>query len=253
MRPGQPLSYRLASGGRLLLEPGHSFTFCFWPGVDQYEPDVRAALLHFLKPGDTFVDCGSNIGYFSVLAGNLVGPNGRVVAVEANPVTLRLLERNLAVNRFGKAVHCALTSSPGEVDLFMPRKGGDVYSSLRKGGLINGEDVECYRVSGRTLDDVVASLGLERLDLLKIDIEGAELDVLRSAPYVLQNLRPVILCEYGTNTWPAFCATPEELLEVLNKYDYTAGMFDSTRKKVHPVHDEVWSSVYANLVLRPKL
>src|SRR5207253_4151635 len=103
-----PLRYRLPGGGLLLLEAGHSFTYCFWPGVDQYEPDVRAALRHFLKPGSVFLDCGANIGYFSVLAGGLVGPTGRVISVEANPVTLQRLQRNLAVNGFGTAVHCAL-------------------------------------------------------------------------------------------------------------------------------------------------
>src|SRR6266446_1618018 len=110
LRPASPLRYRVPSGGVLLLERGHSFTCCFWPAVDNYEPDVRAALLRFLKPDDTFLDCGANIGYFSVLAGGVVGSGGRVVAIEANPVTYRLLERNLKVNGWGVAVHCALTA-----------------------------------------------------------------------------------------------------------------------------------------------
>src|SRR5215467_8450810 len=83
VRPDAAVRYRIPSGGVLLLERKHSFTHCFWPDVDQYEPDVRAALLHFLKPGDVFLDCGANIGYFSVLAGHLVGPEGQVIAIEA--------------------------------------------------------------------------------------------------------------------------------------------------------------------------
>jgi Met-10+ like-protein len=129
-RPDAPIRYRIPSGGVLLLEPGHSFTQCFWPAVDQYEPDVCAALLHLLKPGDTFLDCGANIGYFSILAGHLVGAEGQVIAIEANPMTQPLLDRNLRLNGFGKIVRCALTSSTGELELFLPR-AGDVYSSLR--------------------------------------------------------------------------------------------------------------------------
>ena len=149
--PSAPLRCQLAGGGVLLLEPGHSFTHCFWPAEDQYEPDVRAALKHFLKPGATFVDCGSNIGYFSVLAGHIVGSQGRVVSIEAIPVTYRLLERNLQANGFGRAVNCALVSAPGEVELFVPRQsqgaseGGDVYSSLRKGGIVQGEEIDVIR------------------------------------------------------------------------------------------------------------
>jgi FkbM family methyltransferase len=219
--------------------------------VDNYEPDVHAALLHFLKPGAIFLDCGANIGYFSVLAGGVVGTSGRVLAIEANPVTLRLLERNLALNGFGTAVHCALTSAPGEVELFVPREGGDVYSSLRKGGLIRGEDVEVIRVQGRTLEDVVASLGVDRVDVLKIDIEGGELDVLRSAKGVLQTMRPVVVCEYGTSTWPAFGATVQGLLQLLAECNYSAGVFDVEQGLVRPVDDQVWNSPYANLILEP--
>lgn len=251
LRPESPLRYRLASGGVLLLERGHSFTYCFWPAVDGYEPDVRAALRHFLKPGDTFLDCGANVGYFSVLAGALVGPGGRVVAVEANPVTYDLLRRNLALNGFGTAVHCALTTSEGETELFTPREGGDVYSSLRKGGLVCGDDVETFRVAGRTLDEVVASLGLDRVDVLKIDIEGAELDVLRAAPRLMRESRPVIICEYGTNTWPAFGACAASLLAMLGERGYRAGLFDAVSRTVRPADGRVWDSHYANLILLP--
>src|SRR6266540_956801 len=101
LHPNAPIRYRIPSGGLLLLERGHSFTHSFWPAVDSYEPDVRAALTHFLKPGDTFVDCGANIGYFSVMAGHLVGRRGQVVAIEANPVTRTFLSRNLQLNGFG--------------------------------------------------------------------------------------------------------------------------------------------------------
>jgi FkbM family methyltransferase len=173
------------------------------------------------------------------------------VSIEANPATHKLLERNLSLNGFGTAVHCALTTQAGEVDLFVPRSGGDVYSSIRRGGLIRGEDIECFRVPGRTLDEVVASQGLKQLDAVKIDIEGAELDVLKSAPRLMSEFRPLILCEYGTNTWPPFGANKEDLLRLLRRYNYTVGIFTVKEKRVRAVDDQVWNSSYANLVLQP--
>lgn len=252
LRPGVPLSYRLDGGGRLLLEPGHSFTNCFWPAVDDYEPDVRAALRHFLEPGATFVDCGANVGYFSVLAAHLVGPTGRVVAIEANPATHRLLARNLQANGSGASVCCALVAEPGEVTLFVPREGGDVYSSLRTGGLVQGRDVDAIKVPGRLLDEVVTSFELKRLDVLKIDIEGGELDVLRSAHEVLRDFCPVVICEYGASTWPTFNATAAQLHQLLAQVDYSVGVFDLTCRKVLPVDATVWHSAYANLILQPR-
>lgn len=94
LNPKRPLLHRLQNGGILLLEPEHSFTYCFYPGVDAYEPDVRMALQFLLKPGNTFIDCGANVGYFSVQAAQLVGNAGKVISIEANPLTYSLLERN---------------------------------------------------------------------------------------------------------------------------------------------------------------
>lgn len=249
--PDAPLAYRLPTGGILWLDPEHSFTHCFWPGVDQYEPDVRGFLQSLLKPGYTFIDCGANIGYFSVLAGGLVGSEGKVVSIEANPVTYKLLERNLQANHFGTPVHCALTSQKQEVELFMPSEG-DVYSSLRKGGLVNGDSVRSFKVQGRTLDELVQQLTLSKVDVVKIDIEGAELDVLRSAPNLLTALRPIIIMEYGTNTWPSFGANPEDLKELVHKHHYVLRLFNLQKQKLVPATEEVWQSDYTNLVLVPE-
>lgn len=251
LNPKKPLIHRLANGGVLSLEPGHSFTHCFYPGVDQYEPEVREALQHLLQSGDTFIDCGANIGYFSIEAGHLVGPQGQVIAIEANPVTYKLLERNLHINHLGQPVHCALTSQAGEVELFMPDDGGDVYSSLKTGGLVQGSSIQSFKVQGRTLDDVVKELSLTRVDVVKIDIEGAELDVLRSAPYLLSTLRPIVITEYGTNTWTKFEATPDQLKALMHQHSYQIRLFDWKTKRLIPMTEEVWSSHYSNLLLVP--
>jgi FkbM family methyltransferase len=234
----------------LLLERGHSFTHSFWPAVDQYEPEVGAALQHFLKPGDVFLDCGANIGYFSVMAGHLVGSSGRVISIEANPKTQRLLERNLRLNGFGQMVCCALTDIAGELDFFMP-KTGDVYSSLKTGGLVSDDNVERFRVPGRTIDEIVSSLGLHSVRLIKMDLEGAEIQALRSAERVMCELRPTIICEYGTNTWPTFGACKDDLMDLLDARHYRVNVFDLVTNQLRAVDDHMWNSAYVNLMLIP--
>ena len=250
--PKAPLRWRLAGGGRLWLHPGHSFTHCFWPAIDGYEPDVRTFIETFLRPGQTFLDCGANVGYFSIVAGHRVGPTGRVLAVEANPTTFGLLSDNLRLNGFGDGVHCALTNEPGDVTLHMSRAGGDVYSSLRREGINNGQDVESFVVPGRLLDDVLADRKIDRVDMVKVDIEGAELDVLRSAPRLMEIDRPLIICEYGMNTWPAFGASFEQLLAMLEVRNYAVGVFDTRARRVVPPGPELRQSAYANLILFPE-
>ena len=249
--PGKPLPYRMPTGGKLLLPPDHSFTKMLWPALN-FEPEVQAVLHELLKPGDVFIDCGANIGYFSVMAGDIVGRHGRVVSIEANPVTFELLNENLDINNLNRGIHCALTSQPGEVDLLMPEMG-DVLSSLKKNSLFDNGNVKSFRVDGLTLDQVLEELSLPKVNLVKIDIEGGEMDVLHSAPNLLEEFRPCFVIEYSPVTWPNFGATPDLLKELLNKYNYNAFLYDESEQKFIEVNDEVWQHYpYTNLIIFPE-
>src|SRR5205823_9608537 len=127
--------------------------------------------------------------------------------------------------------HCALTSQSGEVDLFVPGSW-DVYSSLRADGVVEGVVDHSYKVKARTLDDVVDELALSRVDLVKIDIEGGELDVLKSAPKLLSVLRPYIITEYGLSTWPAFEVTGDDLKQLAKEADYSINLFSVKEQKL---------------------
>ena len=92
---------------------------------------------------------------------------------------------------------------------------------------------------------------LDRVNLVKIDIEGGELDVLRSAPETMMKFRPTWIVEYGVNTWPAFGATPEQLLELLRERRYAVRQFDPRAGRLFEPDASIWQSGYANLVLVP--
>jgi len=250
--PNAPLEIRLSTGTRLLLEKEHSFTHCFWPDVDHFEPDVRAALRYFLKPGDTFVDCGANIGYWSVFAAGIVGEKGAVVSIEANPDTFKLLQRNLGINQFGEALNCAVTSKPGQFNLFVPREGGDVYSSLKIGGLVREAGTESYQVEGRTLDDIVTALSIKKIKLVKIDVEGAEMDVLRASGKILNDIRPILIVEYGMNTWPIFNSSAQDLQKFIAEKKYRCWLYNIEGQNLREPKQSDWDSPYTNLVLVPQ-
>jgi FkbM family methyltransferase len=250
LHPDKPLFYPIGHGGHLLLDKDHSFTIAICPALDAFEPDLRAFLEQVLRPGDVFLDCGSNIGYFSVLAWKLVGPGGRVISIEANPVTFELLKRNLAANGFGEPVHCALSTTGGEVELFVPLEG-DAYSSLKIGGLVKADGVHTYKVKAKTVDQVVSDADLKRVDFIKIDVEGADLEVLRSAVETIRRFRPRVCIEYSVTTWGSFGSTSEQLLSLLADLRYEAMLFDVKKKQLIPVEPSVWSSPYVNLFLCP--
>jgi FkbM family methyltransferase len=249
--PKHALRWRIPTGGILFLPPRHSFTSCIWPAYSSYEPEVQGILTNVIKPGHTFIDCGSNIGFFSVLAGDIVGRSGTILSIEANPLTLSFLARNLSANKLPPPIHCALNDVPGEMDLYVPSSGADIFSSLKHGGLIGAFDHTTYKVPARTLDSIVSEAALSRVDLIKIDVEGAEMNVLRSAVNTLEKFRPYCVIEYGVNTWPTFGSTPDMLLDFAKSLNYRVYRLDPPPTQTRPITAEDWSSVYSNLLLSP--
>jgi FkbM family methyltransferase len=133
-------------------------------------------LRRFLRPGDTFVDVGANIGSLSLAAASMVGPAGRVFAIEAHPRTHLYLCRNIAFNRARNvtAFHCAAGSIRGEVS-FSDRRADDQNQ-------VGAGDI---RIPVRPLDDIIPLLEVRHVSLLKIDVEGYEKFVLEGARQVL--------------------------------------------------------------------
>ena len=155
-------------------------------GQDETTRDVFLFHYHPLS-GDTVVELGAGTGSETRLLSKLVGPAGRVISVEAHPRSFRCLERAIALNRLDNvsAVHCAVTALPGPAYV----EDGPDHNS-------NGLTTDAARgvaVPGETLATLVERFGLTRIDLLKMNIEGAELSVLRSARKVLPQVRNIVV------------------------------------------------------------
>ncbi len=160
-----------------------------------YEPEVSSTVRRHLPPGGTFVDVGANMGWFSLLAAGAVGPGGHVLAVEPNPANVELLRSSARDNGFANIeAHCvALADEPGTVALETDGSNGRVIP-------IDGPPPAPVRasfvVAALPLDDLVERAGLDRVDLVKIDVEGAEPLALRGARRALQTYRPVLVSEF---------------------------------------------------------
>jgi FkbM family methyltransferase len=173
-----------------------------------YEPGVTDVLLDTLKPGSVFVDVGANTGYFSVIAAMLVGPAGRVVSFEPSAHARERLQRQLQRN--GVTPQTVVSSvalgdrDQENVDFYLScSAANDGLSSLVPAAAL----VECGMlrthvktpVAVRTFDAVAAELAIPRVDLIKIDVEGAEQAVLAGMTRTLMDAPPRrIVCE---TTW----------------------------------------------------
>jgi FkbM family methyltransferase len=170
-----------------------------------YEPGATDAVLTTLGEGDVFVDIGANSGYFSVLAALRVGPRGRVFAFEPNPAVRQQLQRHVELNAIADRVTVSdlaiADEDADDVRLFVscwPENDGiaslnPAAETLARGGLRADASIA---VRVRTFDTWVQSARPSRIDLIKIDVEGAEARVLSGMSATFTSLRPRrIICE----------------------------------------------------------
>ncbi len=154
----------------------------------QWEPNLSGFLRRYLRPGDTFIDVGANIGYFSLLASSLVGPDGQIVAIEASPDIFRQLEGNIIRNGIKniRAINVAASDHYGEVDLYRGVAGNLGSTTLSKslGTSIEGT------VPAFPFNEILTPTELSAARVIKIDIEGAELPVLNQIVTRIQEFHP---------------------------------------------------------------
>jgi FkbM family methyltransferase len=167
-----------------------------------FDPVELQVLAAAIRDGFTFVDLGANVGIYSLFVAGLAGRKARVLAVEPQPEIYHRLTFNVAANDLGtiRTMQCAVADRDGTLDLFIDR-GNRGQSSI---AMVTGEKVT---VPCRTLESVLVDAGFDRVDALKIDIEGAEDTVLvpffATAP---SRLWPsLILLETSSDRWKVDC------------------------------------------------
>lgn len=160
-----------------------------WHVLPWRERYIHRALRRLLGPDDIFVDAGANIGVYTLLASRLIGPRGRVLAIEMMPDTAAILRRHVAENGCGNVeiVEKALSDRAGEIltaSVPLGRYGQASIANSATGAF------EEHQVQTATLDDVCREYG--RIRLLKLDVEGAELQAIAGAGSTLGRTDKVI-------------------------------------------------------------
>lgn len=185
-------------------------------GVRDPDLDLVRALL---RPGDVFIDGGANVGLFTLVAARRVGPTGRVVSFEPASSTRAVLARNVALNDLAwvEIRNEALSTSPGELELVVFGGDGAGLSSFKPASAAGGR-VE--KVPVARLDDVVDERTRQRVRVLKLDVEGAEVAALRGAPALLAH-GPDLLLEIEPGHLARQGASVDELVELLSAHGYT--------------------------------
>ena len=179
-----------------IIVPEYNYKFYVRPDKQDLAT-YENAIFKLFKPKemDNFVDVGAHIGRYSMMAAKRIGSLGRVIAIEAHPETFELLKKNIKLNGLDNVttVNAVATSQKGKVKLYLPGQdsGLTVYNTI----MVNrAKPTEHFlEVEANTLDNILNEYSVHRVNYLKIDVEGAELEVLKGAVNTLSSNKDLTL------------------------------------------------------------
>ncbi|MDI6854589.1 MAG: FkbM family methyltransferase [Deltaproteobacteria bacterium] len=209
----------LSAGFRMKLDlhdPAHRKTFFFGSYDERHEIEM---VKRVLEEREVFWDVGANIGVYSLLAATLVKNNGRIVAFEPANIAYEMLLENIALNHFDNILpfKVAVADAEGEAVLFAAAHIADGGANLFSPGTEQTITQTCRTV---TLDKFSQDQQLPSPDFIKMDIEGAELAVLRGAELILTRDQPLLLIEMKDAVLKAAGTDKSLIQDILVKYGY---------------------------------
>ncbi len=211
----EEFEHTLATGVRIRVRLGQEDEIAYWTGAYDTDGEV-AVFLSLLKDGMTVVDVGANAGMYALQAGVAVGSTGTVYAFEPFPDMYRRLSEHICLNGASNVlgVPVALADRDGVATFHLGRMGS-------QGSLFRVDTDRTIQVETRTLDSFLAEKEVGRVDVVKVDVEGAEVHVLRGMHELLSGAaRPALMFEICAAHLKAAGFTPAELFDAIVSYGY---------------------------------
>jgi FkbM family methyltransferase len=214
--------------------------------VSRAEAQVEDAFLALLRPGDVVYDVGANIGWYSLLAARAVGASGRVLAFEPTVQNASLATANAIGNGFANVtvIPAAVTDEDGWAT-FLHRGSlegrlskDDTEAQAKRRARLQPKPLGSSVVPVLSLDRWIAKANQPPPRVLKIDVEGAEVGVLRGMRQTLRSARPALVIELH--------ATQAEVADVLDEADYEHSLIETGG----PTREGPW---WAHVLARPRL
>lgn len=233
------LSIRWYHGLRLMVWPGNDLSRCTYVG-GAYEPNEMHFMDRFLQPGMQFLDVGANEGIYSLLAASKTGKSGRVWVIEPSTREFKRLQQNMRLNDLSQVIchQVAISNKAGLGVLKLAENEhagqntlGEFVYDIRSAGV--------EQVTLTTLDELTENGALLRPDLIKIDVEGLELQVLQGAIELLRIARPLVLCEQPVNEGGLLPG----LADLWREYNYIMYYFkpDGSLAPGLPAEPSIWN------------
>ena len=201
----------------------HMQSQIFWHGF--YSLEVAEVLRRTLRTGDTFLDCGANIGELTLLGSKLVGDTGRVFAFEPLDDLADQLDRHLAMNQIRnvEVQRVGVSAKAGTSPIFVAAEAfsdGTRHRGLATLFQTPTRGIETATIDLVSIDDFVRDRALTEIRLIKLDIEGAELPAIEGAQHTLRQLKPFLIVEIGRETCESAGYEPKDIASYIVALGY---------------------------------
>ena len=210
----------------MFLDPHDSLRLSLW---GEYEPFETQLFASHLQSGHVVLDIGANIGYYTLLAARLVGPQGAVYAFEPDPDNFALLQKNIHQNGYQNVVleNRAVSNQSGKIELF---KGGKNWGGHRI--YDPGDSQEHITIDAIALGEFFKD-GPTDIHLIKMDIEGAEVRAIQGMSNLLEKHENIkLFTEFSPGALRQSGSSPEEYLDLLGQLGFEVYYLDEEAKKL---------------------
>ena len=218
--PKVKIIYKLEENCNIYLNKDEISYLLYTKG--EFENANRALFKNLIIKDMVFVDIGANFGIYSIIASKLIGEKGKVYSFEPNKNEVKKFNKNLKLNRAYtnniNLIEKAVGSYSGKTSFFIPESYKGAYGSIKKPNI--SENCLKVELPITSIDEFVKSNDISKIDLIKIDVEGNELDVLKGAIKSIHKFKPIILMEVSDRRTKVYGYKAKELCNTLLNLKY---------------------------------
>ncbi|MCX4246891.1 FkbM family methyltransferase [Paraliomyxa miuraensis] len=232
----------MVQGSKMVLNPNDTIVSRVIRRDGIWEPLETRLFTQTVRPGDVVVDVGANIGYYTLLAARLVGETGHVYAFEPEPEAFALLERNVALNGYDNVtlVDKALGREAGRLQLYLAKNNRGDHRIYDPTGRRSSIDVDVI-----ALDAYLDERGIERVNLLKVDTQGAECSILDGARRTIASHPELgIVMEFTPHSLAQLGDEPRRCLQTLVDTGYSLLDIEEWKRRIVPTDVDTLLRVY---------
>lgn len=182
-----------------------------------HEPTETNKIKNEINSGDVILDIGANIGYYTLMFARLVGKNGQVYAFEPEQYNFNLLKENITLNNYNNVQieQVAVSNFNGKATLHISKNKTGMHRLHQSVYCENSTEVDVLKI-----DDYLMKKNIKKIDFIKIDVEGAELDVLQGMINTIIQNKVKLLLEFIPENLVEHMAIPMELLKFLTDHNF---------------------------------